>query len=77
MPQVFETSQVVSSHINGPLLTLAQLDAFITTVKCCFCDDGVDKVGFLSGIKTPRTFSRFLQTAFIQLIGFIAAFVHQ
>lgn len=59
IPQVCHASQDATSHIDGTELTLAQLDAFISTVIYCFFDGGVDKVGSNYQKVYSDTFSSF------------------
>lgn len=82
--QVVSTSKGATSHIDGTVLTLARLGAFISTAIHCFSDDGVDMVDvYRQNVDGHRqklysnTFSSFLPVDFIQLIGAVATFVLQ
>lgn len=75
IPQVVDTSRGMSSHIDGTVLILERLDALLSTVTYCFCDNGIDVVGGHRQKLHSDTFSSFFSIAVSQLIKTVATVV--
>lgn len=76
-PQVVDTLQNASSHIDDTVLTIPRLSAFISTVIYCVCDGSVNRVGGICLEPYYDTFSSLLAAAFLELIKTTATIVLQ
>lgn len=63
--------------VEGTILTLSRLDAFIATALTCLRDDGSDNVGGHRQKLYYDTFTTFLPLAYNQLISVVRQFVNE
>lgn len=75
VPELQPESGTEVTFVEGSILALARLDAYVATVVTCFSDDGTDKAGGHRQKLYHDTFATFLPKAFNQLIGCIRKFV--
>lgn len=73
--QAVATPQGPSSHMHGTVLTLARLDAFVSTIVYCFCNDDVDNFDVHLQKLFSDSFSTSLPVTFNYLIGTVEMFV--